>query len=471
MIAIKKEKMAYFLTNLFISVLFISIVVSLKNINYITWIRYFSIIIILSIIIDFYFVYKSTNILISFAIIFIFLSYIFHLGQVILYAVNTNYEYSYGNYIATSNWYTIDSLIFSFIIIKILVNSVLYFNIISTKKVVLCKRKNFNISRKCLKYMGIIICLITVPMRTIYNINALIVTINQGYTNSLSMGYSGIYIQLSLFYIIGFVALILAYSNNKSLVRKIFLFEILFLIFSMLSGGRIYCVVSMIIIVYIYFNNIEKINYKTIIKYGLLCLIILQIITALATVRSLNELSVYKIIISIFDFENNIIYSILEEFGGTIYSVTRTIYQVPSKVDFGYGSSYILGLGNVLIDIWGGKLYQIVLMSKFTSNLINLSTHGGSYIGELYYNFGYFSYLITPFIGYLINHITVKIHKSFINKDYFKILIYIMPMFSIIIWVRGYFTDIIRGSIWGYCFIFFIYCFVTFYLKYKGVSK
>lgn len=450
----KKNYIFILLLNVLLLVIFNVILRVNYNDEYTKWIEVFTIIIVLSMILTIVSFFKTKTSIISFSSIFIMLSYVFHLGQVLLYGLVPGYNYSIGNYIISGNNYIKETLLFSFNIIQLLVLFILLFtnlNLSVYKKKI---RKQY--SNNDIKKIGILICLITIPMRTIYNYKAFIVATTAGYVESLNLGFSGVYIQLSLFYIIGFVAILMAYSSNKKIARKIFIIELLYQLFSMLSGGRIYSVVGLLIIVYIYLERVERIDFKTILRYMVYGFVFLQLITVISDVRGTENMSIATIFFKFLSFENNIVFSVLEEFGGTVYSVIKVIEQVPARINYMFGSTYIQAIASVVPDMFDGLIAEIVDNSKFTSNLTNMSAYGGSYIGEVYYNFGYTGYLFTPVIAYYIYKLSSGIKYNLTKRNYFNVILYIMPIYSSLIWIRGYFTDILRAGIWGYIFIYFI---------------
>lgn len=393
--------------------------------------------------------------LFSVAYIFVALSFLFHIGQVILHAFFEDY-----NYIITDclkmypQELTRNALFFSINIIQI----VTFFILLSTdtKRKRESRRPRFNkINNEQIRIIGWILFIITVPMKFVYIKTAISVVQDDTYVSSTVAGFSGIYIQISNFCIISFVILLLAYSYNKIMQIIILGFGVSFFVWSMLSGGRIYSVISILILFlcYINTNNISSKKIVLIVAFGVL---LLQLITSITYIRTTHDFNIISLIQYAFNPANNFILKTLDEFGGTVATVIFTFDEVPRYVDFHKGLSYIkawmlvgLNINGVLEQISREVAYTLILSRKF-----NL---GGSYIGELYYNFGYLGYVFSPVIGLFIGKLSEISDYCLEKRLVIEFALLVMPIYASISWIRGYFNSFPRASVWGGILILFLY--------------
>lgn len=424
--------------------------------DYNAWMQLFAGIIILLYIYDIFVMSVQRIGILSLPFFFITLSYVFHLGQVFLNAFFADYTYISSNYLTI---YTVEltkeALLFSLNVIQIVLIGIIMSsnNKNPKKKKMLC----FNIiSPRQMKFMGWVVCLITVPLKIAYTLTAISIVQNDSYLASIVAGYSGVYIQFANFCVIGFVLLLLAYSDNVIKASLVLCAEMIFLLWTMMSGGRIYAVVSIIILCYCYFSNVKKINIKNVIVLLILCWFFLQGITVITQLRMTNEFTLNTILEEMMNPSNNFILRLLDEFGGTQYTVIVTLAEVPDYIDYHMGQSYIKAWALAGVNI-GGGLEQIQKDVQYTYLFSRRYSFGGTYIGELYYNFGYFAYVFAPFVGLIVAKLSNSIDYYLKNKEYVNFSLLVMPMWATLQWVRGYFDGFSRATIWGAAFIILIY--------------
>ena len=108
-----------------------------------------------------------------------------------------------------------------------------------------------------------------------------------------------------------------------------------------------------------------------------------------------------------------------------------------------------LNINGVLNQISKEIAYPVLFSRKF-----NL---GGRYIGELYYNFGYFSYFFAPFVGVFIGKLSELSEYCLNNRLVVELALLVMPIYGSILWIRGYFDSFTRASVWGAIFILILY--------------
>lgn len=421
------------------------------------WLFFVSIIIVLNILIDLYVLRLCKIKILSMTGIFISFTYLFHFGQVILNGIFKNHEYKYANMLKLYNFSYVKKSV-PFMIITL--SAVLIGVVISSYGKIKTEDSGpvQTIDLSFVRTLGWIILIITFPLKIKYDIDALVTSSISGYNDTLHMSYSGIYIQISLFYIIGFILLLIGYKDCKNKAKMILTLELIYLCLTMISGGRIYQTISICLIMFFYLNCVEKINIKSFIIYAALGYLLLKVLTVISIVRANNTGSFKVIANAFFSLKNDPISSALEEFGSTIQTMIVTIIKIPLVQDFQNGKTYLLSFSGALVNI-NGSIDEIITKANFVKNL-NTKGIGGSYIAELYYNFGNYSYIIAVVIGFIVNKVSNTINRLVTKRSFDKLAYYIMPFYYTIMWVRGSFIDFSRAIIWGIVFIWSINIFV-----------
>lgn len=450
------EKVLTLILYLIYNILIYLTLINFKHIDYEKWINLAFYITISHIIITMI-SFKLINInLFGISNIFILGSYIFHLGQIIIKGLNKNYSYNFEvSKIISSDIY-IKSIIFSLITISMVSIGIMIANLI--KKEV--KEINYTINRD--KYYGVVLTLgwtiiaISLPLELYFSLMKLIVSSKSGYLDVLEVESSGILSQLARFHLIGVGLLIMGYSYNYRKSNFILVLYIIYSIITMLSGSRIYQITSTIILVYITFTvTNQKISiYKTL--KGIVILFIVAIfLNSLADIRAKGISDISVLIESLkYNFENNPIYNILEELGGTIYTVCLVILNVPSTIMYSKGAQFITSFATIFPNV-NGIFTELNQYSNFVLSL-DVAAIGGSYIAELYYSFKYIPYIIAIFIGFIVHKLSIKFDFYLKNFQFIKASYLIMPSFALILWIRGSYLGIVRNSIWGIIIIYFL---------------
>jgi len=145
--------------------------------------------------------------------------------------------------------------------------------------------------------------------------------------------------------------------------------------------------------------------------------------------------------------DNNFIVDILQEMGSTQVDLILLYDNTPDKLPYAVGKSF---LGSFMSLVPGGELF-ISDMKNYVDlgSILNNYFHkgeslGGSYIGELYYNFGYVAFLLAPIIGCVFMIIEVSISnakpRSIMSQAMSIYLLYIC-----LIYIRGQSYDLLFG--------------------------
>lgn len=388
--------------------------------------------------------------LFSIAYFFVVLSFIFHFGQLFVHVLTSNYQYISSNHLLIyPPSINIIALMLSLNVIQIIVTTMLLCG--NNKTTYKYSEEYFLLTDRQVEIISWIILIITIPMKTNYTLVSIAQFRNIGYS-SIIKGYSGVFIQISNFVVLGFTLLLLSKRNNRTKQRFILIMEILYMIWTMLSGGRIYALLSITLLVYIFIKTGKKLNSKKYMSICVFTILLLQFISAITIARTQQNFGIGAIFAVSSNAQSSILLRLFDEFGSTIYTVIVSIAEIPSKLNYHYGGSYLkawllcgLNIGGILDGVKDAIEYPLLFSHRYS--------FGGSYIGELYYNFGYLCPIVAPLLGLLVVKISKKFDDALENYDMMKIAILIMPVYGLLGWVRGYFDGMTRSFVWGWSFI------------------
>ncbi len=387
----------------------------------------------------------------SVVVIFVLLSFLFHFGQVFTNIIAPNYKYIDSNFLLNNFENVKKSLLFSLNIIQIMMIGIIGVGVLQKNDITKTR-----VSRIYdMKTFGWIITIICTPLRIVYIVAQIGEVQENTYVSAVASGFSGVFIQLSLFCVIGFVILLLTYSDEPQKATIIFFIEMVLLMMMMLSGGRLFSISTILILAMCYFYAVKRPTLKQWVIFFLTALILLKILTIITELRTTYNFTISKIFEALIHSDNEFLLRVFDEYGGTIYTVRNTFNEVPAYIDYHKGLSYLKSWLLVGLN-FDGSLNEINQEVKYTMIFNRRYSYGGSYIGELYYNFGYFAYLFAPLIGVFAGKLSKGFEKNILNQNYYHLAFYIMPVYALFGWVRGYFDSFTRSFVWGSILIYIL---------------
>ena len=140
---------------------------------------------------------------------------------------------------------------------------------------------------------------------------------------------------------------------------------------------------------------------------------------------------------------SNIICEVLQELGGTMVNMVLLVKNVPQKLNWGYGVSYIGAFIQFIPKL--SSIFPEFCKYNSIGDLLNNSLFekgsgmGGSFIGELYLNFGWFAIFVLPFFAKIINVIEENIRSN--NGSPLKKGISLYFAYAFFMYVRGNFSE------------------------------
>ena len=299
-------------------------------------------------------------------------------------------------------------------------------------------RDNFNNLERIIKeisdnksnllfYIGVF-CFIVGLIATLYTDYTKIIstqTINSYRNLELDIGLID---DLAILYLSGTIMIIWSnYLSKKSQIIFITTILIYNLVVMMLSGDRRYQMSAVImLLVLIMYKYDFKFNVFKLILFGLITLIILNLLYIIREFRDGELSNILMYVFSNLDqlFSLNALYETLSEFGLSFYSLCNVGKYIPSYFSFQYGYTFVVSLTAILpLGLMNSSFFESASYSNIINN-IEGSHVGATVLGDFYINFGWFSIPLLILFGYLIYKIMYTSYNK--NKQWMIIKFFIL---------------------------------------------
>ena len=417
-----------------------------------------------------FFSYKIRKKIISFSTIFVLILFIFQFGQVVILSFFPGLIKKYNLRIVLQYFNTTEC-IYGLRIMNIAFTMFLLGNIVICKKdsnSISKNLKNKYDNKKIIEYSKGIIAL-TFPVKIVLDLLLITKSFTQSFTiaSRWIQQVPGFIRAYGNFSIIGIGLLIVSLKEYPKKQKMVTVGFVLYLLILMFSGWRSENVAYLLIIFFLYISNsklpIKKSKYIIYLLFTYLILITLYTIVSVRYSNIRDFSAYYEMFTRCLFGDKNIILESLREYGNTGYTTLVVLlrwlpYHAPS-----FGISYIFGIFAIFPNITGIPGYLTTLSTyalDLQSNNVVLSEYiniGGSILGELFYNFGIIGGILSSFLlGIIVEKISFKVKTIFIYNDYYKLILYIPLMYSMIYWIRDVFSGNIRDIVWGFLFCWFL---------------
>jgi oligosaccharide repeat unit polymerase len=384
--------------------------------------------------------------LISIYVFFMLFSVLFYLGQPIAFLLGADNS--------TLNVYSIK--IYSYTIL----NETLVFVLISYMLIhlgAIIFRKKFTSTKKIngisndfsssMNFVGILLLSVSIIPTLILIINSINAVSTKGYiglfTSTNTIAVNGGLLGVSAgFFVPSLYLLLIANANRKFERRSITTIFLLYILVVFMLGRRGENSVFLLGYLLIWHNLVKPIKGKKLLRVIMLGILMILLLSIISSVRSsIGTGGIVTVVRSSILNTNivDIIRGIFSEFGITLLVPATIIDKVPKVIPF-YNGKTILNFFMMLIPniFWETNPGLIDgTLERLVSPFIRSGTVGGiggSFLAELYYNFGYFSYLCLPFYGVLLAWMTklLDCRRFYTNKLMFYFSVY---MFTNVLWV------------------------------------
>lgn len=328
--------------------------------------------------------------------------------------------------------------------------------------------RSFLSADQCSK-IGITLMIIALFPRLYVDITAFNAYLQGGYIGVYRVYINNYIMLLANMFYLGSVLAIYGYKKNKTKATMVLVFTMLLIFISMMSGRRGTKVAYLVIILYMYFKCVDrkKANILLTLRNVFIGYTVLVLIATFGDIRETGTFTLSNFFVLFAkNFTYELIFDQFGEFGYAAYTLGATIEYIPTQ-KYGYGINYILSwievfpnIGGVFTGFSNKMSFVFKLPSQYQQAL------GGSMLGELFYNFGYFSAVCAILLGYIINNISFRIDRAIKNDGLSSVdLICILTAIPMMLWVRSVFNEFPRSIIWFYLIIYAIKSFL-----YKGTK-
>lgn len=381
----------------------------------------------------------------SLSMLFVWATFMFHFGNVWLIALGES-QYCAWDIVALSNSiyeYNL-SCLFSLFCSGFVVTGIMMSYV---KNAVFYVEDATNLDHKKEKrmilYLGILLFVITVVPSVLLQWKRLQVVWNGGiYSQTRSVDNElGLFYFLTRFFPFSLVMIMLGIQDNKNKARIVYLIAVVYEAVCMISGNRSLQLIAIIMYTFVYVSVISR----TRLKFKTKAIILITAYVAAAAINVLMKvrnfgLTQYDMSGLIVDaVKSNPLLPVIGEFGITQVTVSLVITNYPAFVPYKLGLSYLAGIFAWVLPITGSQWYKNATVFIYEFEFGSQLTLGGSYIGELFANFGWFGIVGAVFVGIFIGRICSRIFACIKSDNWSEFVPLLVLFYFNLFWVRNFF--------------------------------
>lgn len=456
------------LINIILNIVILLLSDNLKYMEYDKWLKPFAVLALVQLLINIVSLVTIEHKVVSLTTIFMLFSFITHLGILIIFGFEINIDLPWNPLISISkeayreaNSFTV--LCHAFLAFGMCISSSKrkkYYLQYRTSKINKFEDRELYLT----KIIGKALVIIGIIPLLYYDINRFILYRTGGYLATYEVNASGFIITIGRMTEIG--ALLLLIGNKKNIRRANFILLII-LIYQgiiILTGNRMRPIMFLLVVFFIYCSIIKKIRFTGFIKICLLLYISGFLLVFVGYIRGIPVYSlgiVKKLFIK--SFQEFSVFKVLAEFGVTIVTLGHSLVLFPRTRAYQYGTNYLAAMLTVFPNVNGvltETMTKVIYIYNWPSYI--RKALGGSYLGEVYYSFGKYGFILCFFIGLMVAFVSGQIHRYIYEKRYIKLSYYLILCINLLSWPRGYIGDLPREFIWTSLCIIVIYKFINY---------
>lgn len=400
--------------------------------------------------------YKKDYMLIT--VIFILLTYLFHFGQSLIIIFNFNDKYAHRSVLSKTTTQTyIKAELFAMVSLFFIG---LGFLCVHKKNAEIDQERGtettFNDKNlKKIRYAGYLVLLVSIIPAIYIDIYKILALKHGDYAATYTVYTVGVGKYISLigqFAKPAMIIILFSYVKRMKAATCTLILSTVYLLIMMMSGDRSTNIIYLIVNFYVYFRYVRKIRKRELVLGIICCYVGLAFLSVISIFRD-SEYSLDSFVNMLGKRANDgIIYSVLREFGASLLSLVYAIEFIPSYEGYNFGLTYLTGIISIspkvpeVIDTLLTKCYTFTKAFPVAYQ----ESLGGSFLGELYYNFGWLGSIAAVLIGALIGKIDLYLSKLKEPK-YIAMLLVFLP--NLILWVRGYYCTLFFQSFWFALFL------------------
>ena len=310
------------------------------------------------------------------------------------------------------------------------------------------------------KVYGKALMIVGVIPRLYIDISSLLGALSQGYRGVYSLYFPQMIQSIAFFFDAGIILYLFGLKEKKKMRATLFV-VLLYKCLMMTTGARQEKVAYLIVLLYLYFFVCNTVTVGKIAMVVAGCVAGFIFISAIGTVRTGSSSGIKDVLELMQSGQmSNIFGSALGEFGSAFDTLEVAVKYTPAYITYGYGTSYLAGLISIIPLV----VKQIPFLDKATIFVHQLPggvyfALGGSYLGELYYNFSWLGLIGSAIIGKFMGKLNLGIVLSKQHNALYGAWCAIIST-AMIMFVRGYFTDMMQKLVWTYFIISLIYAYL-----------
>lgn len=308
---------------------------------------------------------------------------------------------------------------------------------------------------------GMVLLAIGIIPRLYIDVLSLIGAATSGYEGVYSLYVPQAVQSIAFFFDAGLILLLFGKKNTRY-AKMIFWGTVLYKCIIMTSGGRQDKVAFLLVWIYVYYFVINKISIKRLLILGIICIGGFWFISVIGSIRAEESVGISQIMNFLKNGTmNNVIGDALGEFGSAFTTLEVAYKYTPSRIPYGYGRSFLAGCLSI-VPLLTNRIpvlaETVIFLNQLPKNVA--FAMGGSYLGELFYNFSWFGILGSVILGVFIT----KLHNGIVNNndrssDLYKAWCAVLST-AMVLYVRGYFTDMVQKLVWVYFVIYLIFLYM-----------
>lgn len=443
------------LSNMIINAFILIISLYIESISFDQWLLPFAILSLVQLFVNLFTVFNLEGKLFSLSILFLIFSFVTHLGILVIFGLKINIIIPWDPLISITRESFKEACYFT-----VFCHSFLTFGMC----LVLRKRKkniklftpfkDENRELHLARRIGTVLIIIGLLPMLYIDINRVLLYITGNYLSTYDLTVNGFVVTVGRMTEIGIIMLLIGNKKNKVKAKLILLITLFYEGIIMFTGNRGRPVMYLITIFFVYYNLIKEIKFIQFIKMLIYLYISGFLLTFIGQIRviAISFDNAFELLSK--SFVEFSIFKVLAEFGITVITLGHSLVLFPETRAFQLGTNYLVSLLTIFPNI-GGFLKPILDKMVYIYNwpLSIKMNLGGSYLGELYYSFGKFSYVFAMLVGMMIAFVSNQINKNLVQKRYISLTIYLILFPNLLWWVRDYFGDMVREFVWISLFI------------------
>lgn len=381
----------------------------------------------------------------SFSMLFVWATFMFHFGNVLLIALGKS-EYCAWNIVALSKSiyeYNL-SCLFSLFCSGFVVTGIMMAYVKNAESYVenatyLDHKKE----KRMILYLGILLFVITVVPSVLLQWKRLLVVWNGGiYSQTRSVDSElGLFYYLTRFFPFSLVMIMLGIQDNKNRSRIVYLIAVAYEVVCMISGNRSLQLIAIIMYTFVYVSVISRtrLKFKTKAIILITAYVGAAVINVIMKIRNfgLTQYDIRGLIVEA--VKSNPLFLVIGEFGITQVTVSLAIANYPAFVPYKLGVSYLAGIFSWVLPITRSQWFKNATVFLYEFEFGNRLTLGGSYIGELFANFGWFGIVGAIFVGIFIGRTCSRIFACMKSENWSEFVPLLVLFYFNLFWVRNFF--------------------------------